>query len=51
MKENNSDGIIVTDFLSKFTKYNTQYVVLDMNQVLILGSNDDIEGFKTYMNN
>jgi len=50
MKENNSDGIIVTDFLSKFTKYNTQYVVLDMNQVLILGSNDDIEGFKTYMN-
>jgi hypothetical protein len=50
MKENNSDGIIVTDFLSKFTQYNTQYVVLDMNQVYILGSNKDIEGFKKYMN-
>jgi hypothetical protein len=50
MKENNSDGIIVTDFLSKFTQYNTQYVVLDMNQVHILGSNKDIEGFKKYMN-
>jgi hypothetical protein len=50
MKENNSDGIIVTDFLSKFTQYNTQYVVLDINQVYILGSNKDIEGFKKYMN-
>jgi hypothetical protein len=50
MKENNSDGIIVTDFLSKFTQYNTQYVVLDMNQVYILGSNKDIEGFRKYMN-
>jgi len=50
MKENNSDGIIVTDFLSKFTQYNTQYVVLNINQVYILGSNKDIEGFKKYMN-
>jgi hypothetical protein len=50
MKENNSDGIIVSDFLSKFTQYNTQYVVLDMNQVYILGSNKDIEGFRKYMN-
>ena len=50
MKENNSDGIIVTDFLSKFTQYNTQYVVLNINQVYILGSNKDFEGFKKYMN-
>lgn len=52
MKENNSDGIIVTDLLSRYTniKYNTQYVVLEMNQVHIIGSNEDIEGFKKYMN-
>lgn len=51
MKDNNSDGIIVTDLLSKYTniQYTTQYVVLDMNQVHIIGSNQDIEGFKQYM--
>ena len=52
MIDNNSDGIIVTDLLSKYTniQYTTQYVVLDMNQVHIIGSNKDLEGFKTYMN-
>ena len=52
MKENNSDGIIVTDLLSRYTniKYNTQYVVLEMRQVHILGSDKDIDGFKKYMN-
>ena len=51
MRETNSDGIIVTDLFSKYTniKYNTQYVVLDMNQVHILGSPADIDGFKKYM--
>lgn len=52
MIDNNSDGIIVTDLLSKYTniQYTTQYVVLDMSQVHIIGSNKDLEGFKTYMN-
>lgn len=52
MKENNSDGIIVTDLLSKYTniQYNTQYVVLEMNQVHIIGSDKDIDGFRKYMN-
>jgi hypothetical protein len=52
MKEHNSDGIIDTDLLSKYTKikYNTQYVVLEMKQVHILGSDKDIDGFKKYMN-
>jgi hypothetical protein len=51
MRETNSDGIIVTDLFSKYTniKYNTQYVVLDINQVHILGSPADIDGFKKYM--
>ena len=52
MKEHNSDGIIVTDLLSKYTniQYNTQYVVLEMKQVHILGSDKDIDEFKKYMN-
>ena len=51
MRENNSDGIIVTDLLSIFNvNYNSQYVVLDMRQVHILGSDKDIDGFKKYMN-
>ena len=51
MRQNNSDGIIVTDFLSKYfnIQYDTQYVVLDMNQVHVLGSPTDIESFKKYM--
>lgn len=51
MKETNSDGIIVTDVFSKYTniQYNTQYVVLSMDQVHILGSSEDIEGFKKYV--
>lgn len=52
MRDANSDGIIVTDLLSKYTKirYTTQYVVLDMNQVHIIGSDKDVDGFKKYMN-
>lgn len=52
MRDANSDGIIVTDLLSKYTKirYTTQYVVLDMNQVHIIGSEKDVDGFKKYMN-
>lgn len=52
MRDANSDGIIVTDLLSKYTniQYTTQYVVLDMNQVHILGSYKDVDGFKKYMN-
>lgn len=51
MRQNNSDGIIVTDFLSKYfnIQYDTQYVVLAMNQVHVLGSPTDIENFKKYM--
>jgi hypothetical protein len=51
MKDNNADGIIVTDLLSKIniTQYGTQYVVLDMDQVHILGSKQDIEGFQKYV--
>lgn len=51
MKMFNSDGIIVKDFISRFTQYNTQYVVLSMEQVHILGSEKDIEGFKNYILN
>jgi hypothetical protein len=52
MKDNNADGIIVTDLLSKInvTQYGTQYVVLDMDQVHILGSEQDINMFKKYVN-
>lgn len=52
MRDANSDGIIVTDLLSKYTniRYTTQYVVLDMNQVHIIGSDKDVDGFKKYMN-
>ena len=52
MKDYNSDGILVTDILSKYTsiQYATQYVVLDMDQVHIIGSDKDVEGFKKYMN-
>jgi hypothetical protein len=52
MKDNNADGIIVTDLLSKIniTQYGTQYVVLGMDQVHILGSEQDINMFKKYLN-
>lgn len=48
MKDNNADGLIEKDFLSRFTQYNTQYVVFDINQIHILGSSSDIEKFKEF---
>jgi hypothetical protein len=50
IKKNNSDGIIVKDFLSNFTQYNTQYVVFNIEQVHILGSEKDINGFSNFIN-
>lgn len=49
IKDNNADGLIEKDFLSRFTQYNTQYVVFDINQIHILGSSSDIEKFKSFM--
>lgn len=51
IKDNNADGLIEKDFLSRFTQYNTQYVVLDMSQVFVLGSKNDTEAFKEFVKN
>ncbi len=51
MHEHNADGMIEKDFLSRFTQYNTQYVVLNINQIHILGSKYDIEKFKDFIEN
>ena len=49
MHEHNADGMVEKDFLSKFTNYNTQYVVLNINQIHILGSKQDVESFKNFV--
>jgi hypothetical protein len=50
MKRLGSDGIIDLDPLSRWTplKYGSQYVVLEMSQVLVLGSARDVEGFREW---
>lgn len=49
IKKNNADGIIATYFFSKILKSNTQFVVFNLDQIHILGSTEDIEGFKKYV--
>ena len=50
MRRLGSDGIIDLDPLSRWTplKYGSQYVVLEMSQVLVLGSARDVEGFREW---
>ena len=49
IRNHNADGLIEKDFLSRFTQYNTQYVVLDMDQAHVLGSSQDAEKFKAFI--
>lgn len=51
IKEQGADGLIEKDFLSKFIQYNTQYVVLEAGQIHLLGSPDDLEEFKKFIEN
>lgn len=49
MHDYNADGMVEKDFLSRFTQYNTQYVVLSMNQIQMLGTKDDLQKFKEFI--
>lgn len=50
IKQNNSDGLIEKGFIPRITQYNSQYVVFNLDQIHILGSEEDISGFKIFMN-